>query len=102
MNRLTQRTLRISLFSACLLAASLAWAQDEAQPAAEPGLPAVPPVNEQDALDQLEAAYQREYAFLEAQLRDLRARVNNFNTTARQLYDRIGRLSPFIKYDRPL
>jgi GNAT superfamily N-acetyltransferase len=27
--------------------------------------------------------------------------TQDFNTTARQLYDRIGRLSPFIKYDRP-
>jgi biopolymer transport protein ExbB len=84
MNRLATRTLRTGFFGACLLGASLAWAQDEAQPAAEPALPTVPPVNEQDALDQLEAAYQREYAFLEAQLRDLRARVNDFNTTARR------------------
>ena len=27
--------------------------------------------------------------------------TQDFNTTARQLYDRIGLLSPFIKYDRP-
>ena len=27
--------------------------------------------------------------------------TQDFNTQARQLYDRIGRLSPFIKYDRP-
>jgi biopolymer transport protein ExbB len=72
------------LFAACLLVASLSWAQDETGTAAEPALPAVPPVNERDALDQLEAAYQREYAFLEAQMRDLRARVNEFNTTARR------------------
>jgi GNAT superfamily N-acetyltransferase len=28
--------------------------------------------------------------------------TQDFNTTARRLYDRIGRLSPFIKYERPL
>ena len=27
--------------------------------------------------------------------------TQDFNTTARKLYDRIGKLSPFIKYDRP-
>lgn len=28
--------------------------------------------------------------------------TQDFNSEARRLYDRIGRLSPFIKYDRPL
>ncbi len=28
--------------------------------------------------------------------------TQDFNTTARRLYDRVGRLSPFIKYERPL
>ena len=28
--------------------------------------------------------------------------TQDFNTSARQLYDRIGRLTPFIKYERPL
>ena len=28
--------------------------------------------------------------------------TQDFNTTARQLYDRIGRVTPFIKYERPL
>ncbi len=27
--------------------------------------------------------------------------TQDFNTTARKLYDRIGKLGPFIKYDRP-
>ncbi len=27
--------------------------------------------------------------------------TQDFNTTARHLYDRIGKLGPFIKYDRP-
>jgi len=27
--------------------------------------------------------------------------TQDFNTTARQLYDRIGVLSPFIRYNRP-
>ena len=44
--------------------------------------PPVPELNEQDALDQLEAAYQREFAFLEAQLRDLQARASAFNAQA--------------------
>jgi len=28
--------------------------------------------------------------------------TQDFNTEARRLYDRIGRLTPFIRYDRPL
>ena len=28
--------------------------------------------------------------------------TQDFNHTARQLYDRIGRLTPFLKYERPL
>lgn len=39
-------------------------------------------VNPSDAMDQLEAAYQKEYAFLEAQLRDLRQRRADFDTEA--------------------
>jgi len=39
---------------------------------------AVPQVSETDAMDQIETAYQKEYAFLEAQLRDLRQRSAEF------------------------
>ncbi len=66
-----------------LLAGFGAWpvatfAQEDA-PAPVDATPApVPPVNEQAARDQLEAAYQKEYAFLEAQLRDLRGRLDAF------------------------
>ncbi len=60
-----------------LVFAAPAFAQDEAAPA-EPAPAPVPPVNEADALDQLEAAYQKEYAFLTAQLRDLQTRVADF------------------------
>lgn len=67
---------------ASLVLAVAAFAQEAAEPAAEPALPPVPPVDESDALDQLDAAYQREYAFLEAQLRDLRRRVETFNNEA--------------------
>lgn len=42
----------------------------------------VPPISESGALDRLEAAYQKEYAFLEAQLRDLRARRLAFESEA--------------------
>jgi GNAT superfamily N-acetyltransferase len=28
--------------------------------------------------------------------------TQDFNTTARQLYDRVGKLTPFIRYNRPL
>ncbi len=64
------------------LAAELA-AQDDTGNAGASTLPPVPAVDEREALDQLEAAYQREYAFLEAQLRDLRGRLADFNATAR-------------------
>jgi biopolymer transport protein ExbB len=56
-----------------------AWGQ-QPQEGAAPATPPVPPVNEADAMDQLQAAYQKEYAFLEAQLRDLRARSDAFET----------------------
>ncbi|MEM1411422.1 MAG: MotA/TolQ/ExbB proton channel family protein [Pseudomonadota bacterium] len=72
------------LLTAALLFQPTAWAQDEAEAPVEPALPPVPPINETDALDQLDAAYQREYAFLEAQLRDLRARLTDFNAEADQ------------------
>lgn len=76
--------LRRGLTAALLLGLFLHHAILQAQetPAPAPAQPPVPVVNEQDALDQLEAAYQKEYAFLEAQLRDLRSRVDRFNEQA--------------------
>ncbi len=75
-------TLKTVLVVAALALNGIAWAQDDGDTPVEPAQPPVPPVDEQNALDQLEAAYQREYAFLEAQLRDLRARLTDFNAEA--------------------
>ncbi len=52
------------------------FAQDAADQAPTP--PVKQQINEAGAVDQLEAAYQKEYAFLEAQLRDLRQRSVDF------------------------
>lgn len=41
-------------------------------------------INTEDAFDKLQAAYQKEYAFLEAQLRDLRQRSADFNRESSQ------------------
>ncbi|KAA9129857.1 flagellar motor protein MotA [Marinihelvus fidelis] len=67
--------------AAGLLFTASAWAQDEAAPA-QPAPEPVPPVNPTEALDQLKAAYQKEYAFLNAQLRDLQKRVADFEAQA--------------------
>ena len=50
----------------------------EEQPAA-PVQPPVPSANPLKTQDDLQAAYQKEYAFLEAQVRDLQARVTAFD-----------------------
>lgn len=76
------RWLKAPVFLATLLLVNGALAQDPQNPPIEPSAPPVPAIDGQDALDQLEAAYQREYAFLEAQLRDLRGRLTDFNTQA--------------------
>ena len=52
------------------------------QPAAEPA--PVPPANPLKTQDELQRAYQKEYAFLEAQLRDLQARLTQFEGDSRQ------------------
>jgi len=68
----------------CLLAGSLILAPVHAQESTEqsPQSASIPSVvtqiSETDAMDQLQAAYQKEYAFLEAQLRDLRQRSADF------------------------
>jgi len=59
-----------------------AFAQESEPPPAAEVAPPVPPANPLKTRDELEAAYQREYAFLEAQLRDLKSRSEEFNRTA--------------------
>ena len=56
-------------------------AQDE-ETATPP--PPVPPVNPMKTRDELQAAYQKEYAFLDAQLRELRSRLTAFEVDSRQ------------------
>lgn len=55
-----------------------AFAQEDAAGAAEATQPPVPVINPEKSRDELEQAYQKEYAFLEAQLRDLRQRLDSF------------------------
>lgn len=84
--RTTMKWLRLLPLVMTLAFAGHAPAQDE-QPSAEGGTaaevaPPVPPANPLKTRDELEAAYQREYAFLEAQLRDLQQRLGEFRTEA--------------------
>ena len=55
-------------------------AQDQGSAAA----PSVPPVNPLKTQDELQAAYQKEYAFLEAQLRELQTRVTAFDAESQR------------------
>ena len=83
MNRLN-RTVFFSL--ACMLIAATAQGQDT-QSEAETAAPASPPVPQANPLktqDELQAAYQKEYAFLEAQVRDLQSRLTAFDRESRQ------------------
>jgi biopolymer transport protein ExbB len=64
-----------------LTAAPLTLAQDQ-EPAAAAAPPPVPEVNPLKTKDELQAAYQKEYAFLEAQIRELQARLSEFDTDA--------------------
>lgn len=57
-------------------------AQDEAGAEAAELQPPVPVINPEKSRDELEQAYQKEYAFLEAQLRDLRQRLDTFEGQA--------------------
>ena len=50
----------------------------------EPAPPPVPEINPLKTQDELRAAYQKEYAFLEAQLRDLQARLTGFEAQSQQ------------------
>ena len=68
-----------ALFISGFLVLTPAYAQDTGEQQPADTAPAVPvQINEADAMDQLQVAYQKEYAFLEAQLRDLRQRSANF------------------------
>jgi len=69
----------VALLVAMLFLVNLDLAAQE--PAAEPA--PVPPVNPLKTQDELQRAYQKEYAFLEAQLRDLQARLAQFEREAR-------------------
>jgi biopolymer transport protein ExbB len=76
------------LLLVCLPTALLA--QDDAPAAAveatppEPVMETVPEPNPLKTQDELQAAYQKEYAFLEAQLRDLQTRLAAFETESQQ------------------
>ncbi|MGD2127665.1 MAG: MotA/TolQ/ExbB proton channel family protein [Lysobacterales bacterium] len=68
----------------CLPAVLQAQQQPESTGAPAPAQQPVPEANPLKTQDELEAAYQKEYAFLEAQLRDLQARVNQFDAEAKK------------------
>ncbi|MDT8319282.1 MAG: MotA/TolQ/ExbB proton channel family protein [Xanthomonadales bacterium] len=75
---------RLGILFALLLALPLAvLGQDEASPVAE-APPPVPKINPLKTQDELQAAYQKEYAFLEAQLRDLQARLVAFEVQSQR------------------
>jgi biopolymer transport protein ExbB len=62
-------------------AALLAQQEEDATAPAPPPVPAANPLKTQD---ELQAAYQKEYAFLEAQLRDLQDRLSTFSSESQQ------------------
>jgi biopolymer transport protein ExbB len=70
------------------------WAQNETANQQEMAAPApVIEIDPQKARDELEAAYQKEYAFLDAQLRDLQSRLAEFEEQAeRQANERQGQI----------
>ncbi|MGA9574850.1 MAG: MotA/TolQ/ExbB proton channel family protein [Lysobacterales bacterium] len=71
------------IFVTGLLITGNVHAQEPADPQTSVAAsPAPQKVNATGAMDQLEAAYQKEYAFLEAQLRDLRKRSSDFDAEA--------------------
>jgi biopolymer transport protein ExbB len=76
------QTLLTFLF--CSLCAPWALAQETIQTAPAEDAAAPKAIDPSEAMDRLEAAYQKEYAFLEAQLRDLRDRRTRFEEDARE------------------
>lgn len=82
----TKRLARFAYLSVLLLclgspATLLAQPEEETTVSAPPPVPAANPLKTQD---ELQAAYQKEYAFLEAQLRDLQGRLSTFNSESQQ------------------
>ena len=59
-------------------------AQEEPATTAAPAPPPVPAANPLKTKDELQVAYQKEYAFLEAQIRDLRSRLAEFDAESQQ------------------
>ncbi len=88
------KTLLTVVFMSALPATVPALAQDPApQQNNVAAPPATPQVDAAEVMGQLEAAYQKEYAFLEAQLRDLRQRSTEFDTeSARAEADKQARI----------
>ena len=78
-------TIRTLIYALPLLISTSVMAQQAAdEQAAENAQPPVPAANPLKTRDELQAAYQKEYAFLEAQVRDLQSRVTAFDTESRQ------------------
>lgn len=74
----------ITLITLAVLPSAGLFAQDTTpEPTAAPLAP-VPAANPLKTRDELQAAYQKEYAFLEAQVRDLNTRLAEFDSSSRQ------------------
>jgi biopolymer transport protein ExbB len=73
----------LSVLMLCLGFPAALVAQQE-EPTTAPPPPPVPAANPLKTQDELQAAYQKEYAFLEAQLRDLQGRLSTFNSDSQQ------------------
>ena len=72
----------IGLLLAMILPVSLAAQEEDAE--APPPPPPVPEASPLKTKDELQAAYQREYAFLETQLRELQERLSEFEAESAQ------------------
>jgi biopolymer transport protein ExbB len=79
MNNVRPTTLLLAPWLVCYGALVCAQAEPDLQATT---LPPIRQIDASEAVDQLEAAYQKEYAFLEAQLRDLRQRRSTFEAEA--------------------
>ncbi|MGK2927561.1 MAG: MotA/TolQ/ExbB proton channel family protein [Lysobacterales bacterium] len=76
----TPRRAGLGALLICLLLPAALFGQEQDATAAAPPPPPVPEANPLKTQDDLQAAYQKEYAFLEAQLRDLQARLTAFDS----------------------
>jgi biopolymer transport protein ExbB len=79
--RITALVLSLLLATPAWVSAQVDQAADTAQTQAPEPVPEINPLKTQD---QLQAAYQKEYAFLEAQLRDLQARTAQFDADSQK------------------